>query len=172
MNGSILDRYGTNTAVEPKEPAETDILNDVGAFGFLRGVKDRAVMLELRHRDGRITAWACAWLDLASFDPSEGITLGFDGRKVTIRGGTCKRKSAPMSVCSSPCAATGPLAARGGRTPKSGGSQGGSGDRRDQGRLTMGRESPQRFDRSMRKQGINEWENPRWRPAKKSLSRR
>ncbi len=27
-----------------------------------------------------------AWLDLASFDPSEGITLGFGGRKVTIRG--------------------------------------------------------------------------------------
>ena len=49
------------------------------AFGFLRGVRDRAIMLELRHRDGRISAVGYAWLSGAEFDPSAGITLSFGG---------------------------------------------------------------------------------------------
>jgi hypothetical protein len=45
---------------------------DLGAFGFLRGVRDRAVMLELRWKDGSVVAFAYAWLERAGFDPSEG----------------------------------------------------------------------------------------------------
>lgn len=86
MTGSILDRIGTNRGSQPKEPTEAELLDDVGSFGFLRAEKDRAVMLELRMRDGRVTALAYAWLDLATLDPSEGIVLGFGGRKVTIKG--------------------------------------------------------------------------------------
>jgi hypothetical protein len=61
-------------------------LDDLGAFGFLRGVHDRAIMLELKHKDGRVTAFGYAWLDHAEFDPSEGITLYFGGRTVKITG--------------------------------------------------------------------------------------
>lgn len=43
-------------------------------------------MLELRHRNGQITAFGYAWLERAEFNPSEGITLQFAGRSVRIAG--------------------------------------------------------------------------------------
>lgn len=52
MSGRILDRVGGSKAAQAKEPTEAELLDDVGAFGFLRAEKDRAVMLELRLRDG------------------------------------------------------------------------------------------------------------------------
>ena len=39
------------------------LLEDFGAFGWLRGIRDRAIMLEIRHRDGRVPAFGYAWLD-------------------------------------------------------------------------------------------------------------
>lgn len=50
------------------------------------GVRDRAVMLELRRKDGNILAVGYAWLDKAEFDPSVGIVLSLGGQKITIRG--------------------------------------------------------------------------------------
>ena len=43
-------------------------------------------MLEIRHKDGRITAKGYSWLQSAEFDPSTGITLNFSGEKITIVG--------------------------------------------------------------------------------------
>lgn len=43
-------------------------------------------MLEIRHKDGRITAKGYSWLQSAEFDPSTGITLNFSGETVTIKG--------------------------------------------------------------------------------------
>jgi hypothetical protein len=43
-------------------------------------------MLEIRHRDGRITAKGYSWLQSAEFDPSNGITLNFTAERVTITG--------------------------------------------------------------------------------------
>jgi hypothetical protein len=43
-------------------------------------------MLELKHKDGRVSAFGYAWLDHVEFDPSEGITLFFGGRIVKISG--------------------------------------------------------------------------------------
>jgi len=57
------------------------------AFKVLRwlcGVRDRAVMLEVRHKDGRITANGYAWPESADFDPSDGITLNLSGKKKLI----------------------------------------------------------------------------------------
>lgn len=65
---------------------EGDLTDDLGAFGWLRGVRERAVMLELRRRDGSVTAFALAWLARADFDPSNGITLEFGNKIVKVAG--------------------------------------------------------------------------------------
>ena len=57
----------------------TEQEDNLGSFGWLRGTRDRAIMLEIHHKDGSITANAYAWLKSARFDPSEGITLDFSG---------------------------------------------------------------------------------------------
>jgi hypothetical protein len=67
-------------------PDEAGIVDDLRAFGLLRGVHERALMLELRLRDGIIAAFGYAWLEHAEFDPSNGIMLQFGGRKVHITG--------------------------------------------------------------------------------------
>ena len=88
MKGSILEKYGHGRQTEPAAPAavEPDGLDDLGAFGFLRGVRDRSIMLELKHKDGRVSAFGYAWLDHVEFNPSEGITLYFGGRVIKITG--------------------------------------------------------------------------------------
>lgn len=90
MNDSVLDRYISTRQSDPKVAAsnEQEALDDLGAFGFLRGTRDRAIMLELRFRDGRVLALGYSWMDQAEFDPSEGITLHFPGKAVKIVG-TC-----------------------------------------------------------------------------------
>jgi hypothetical protein len=60
--------------------------DDFGFFSVLRGVRDRALMLELRKKDGSVAALGYGWLDRVDYDPSAGITLRFGGTKVTISG--------------------------------------------------------------------------------------
>lgn len=57
-----------------------------GCFGFLRGTRDRAPMLELRRKDGRIRAISYSWLQSADFDPSQGISLRVEGQTIRITG--------------------------------------------------------------------------------------
>jgi hypothetical protein len=86
MKGNLLEKY-TPKLVDADQPEEqTGIPDDLGAFGLLRGTHDRALMLELRFKDGKRRALGYAWLHDAEFDPSEGITLHFGGRKVKISG--------------------------------------------------------------------------------------
>jgi hypothetical protein len=59
-------------------------MEDLGSFGWLRGIRDRAIMLDIRHKGGRITAKDYSWLQGAEFDPSTGITLNSSGEKITI----------------------------------------------------------------------------------------
>jgi hypothetical protein len=88
MNDKILDRYTTSRQAngEASPQPETELTDDLGVFGWLRGIRDRAIMLELRFKDGSSRALGYAWLDDAKFDPSEGITLCFAGRTVQIKG--------------------------------------------------------------------------------------
>jgi hypothetical protein len=67
-------------------PTESEAAEDFGAFGWLRGAKERAVMLELRQRTGNIIAIGYGWLERAEFDPSIGITLLVPGQRILIRG--------------------------------------------------------------------------------------
>lgn len=68
--------------------AESDAegTDDFGAFGWLRGTKERAVMLELRKKTGAILAVGYSWIEFMEFDPSDGITLWIPGRKVRLHG--------------------------------------------------------------------------------------
>lgn len=86
MSDSILERFGIGKNSGEALVDEPEQLDDLGAFGYLRGIKDRAIMLELHHKDGRVTALAYAQLSLALFDPSEGITLHFGASVVRITG--------------------------------------------------------------------------------------
>lgn len=87
-DSSVLHRYapkigvglGAQTVVAE---LETD---DLGSFGWLRGVKEFSRMLELRRKDGSILAVGYGYLDHVEFSPSEGITLSVAGRKFRIKG--------------------------------------------------------------------------------------
>lgn len=88
MSGSnVLDKYVSRIPEPVKKPAEEPgAVDDVGAFGLLRGIHDRALMLELRMKDGNAVAFNYNFMQQASFDPSEGITLHFGGKSVKIVG--------------------------------------------------------------------------------------
>jgi hypothetical protein len=66
--------------------ADAEAADDLGAFGWLRGIRDRAVSLELRKKDGNILAVSYGYIEKAEFDPSEGITLSVSGQKLRIKG--------------------------------------------------------------------------------------
>lgn len=88
-DSAVLQRYVTGRDSRigmASEQSEADACDDLGAFGWLRGIRDRAVSLELRRRDGGIVAIGYGWLERVAFDPSEGITLSATGQKIRIRG--------------------------------------------------------------------------------------
>ena len=84
MTDSILSKYTNRPTTEPEDPQlETE---DLGSFGWLRGMRERATMLELRKKDGNITAIGYAWIEKIEFDPSHGITIHALGKATKIEG--------------------------------------------------------------------------------------
>ena len=87
---NILSQLAARSAPSPRVELETDdepgAIDHCSAFGCLRGVRERAIMLELRRRNGATTALGYAWLERIDFDPSTGIVLRFASGKVMIRG--------------------------------------------------------------------------------------
>ncbi len=85
-NHNHLDKYICRPKVEsPPADDEHDAIENWG-FGWLRGMRETAIMLEVRHRDGRMSAFNYVTLDRAEFDPSDGITLHFGSKTVKITG--------------------------------------------------------------------------------------
>lgn len=95
MSDKLLDKYLGKKSDVQVEVSEEESTEDCGMFGWLRGVRDRAIMLEIRHRDGRITAFGYPWLDLVEYNPSEGITLKFSGKSVKIVGSNLNAEVRP-----------------------------------------------------------------------------
>jgi len=88
-DNAVLQRYVTGRDSRlgvVADQSEADTCDDLGAFGWLRGIRDRAVMLELRRKDGSIVAVGYGWLERIAFDPSDGITLSAAGQKIRIKG--------------------------------------------------------------------------------------
>ena len=54
------------------------------AFGYLRGIKDKANAVEFRFRDGNTAWFPYSWLGPCKFDPSEGLLLKFSGDLVYL----------------------------------------------------------------------------------------
>jgi len=73
----VLDKYAKWRNAKEQPAADEEHTIDVPGFGWLRGIRDTAIMLEIRHRDGHITAFSHNMLDQAEVDPSDGMTLTF-----------------------------------------------------------------------------------------------
>lgn len=84
-NSSILKKYATRTDVDGSNVVELET-EDLGSFGFLRGIKDRCTMLELRLRTGKVRAVSYSYINYIDFDPSEGIVISVGGPKIVIKG--------------------------------------------------------------------------------------
>ncbi|HEY2761219.1 MAG TPA: hypothetical protein VGI75_10755 [Pirellulales bacterium] len=87
MSDSLLHKY-TNRRFDLDASAaeDADGFDDLGAFGWLRGQRERAIMLQLRLKTGNIVSLGYSWLERAEFDASEGITLRFGGQSVKLLG--------------------------------------------------------------------------------------
>jgi hypothetical protein len=89
MSDEILRKYMSRNGgpgAESDTDIEADGADDFGAFGWLRGVKDRAIALEMRKKNGDILAINYGWIERFEFAPSEGITLHAGGQKIRIKG--------------------------------------------------------------------------------------
>lgn len=98
MSDRILQKYTGRNGGEEAEatiPAEVDAVDDLGSMGWLRGIRDRALMLELRKKSGNIVAVGYGWIEKVEYDPSEGITLHALGQKIRIRGRNLNREVRP-----------------------------------------------------------------------------
>ncbi len=95
---SILQRYAVRTGETGAGslPSDVEGTEDLGAFGWLRGIRDRAAMLELRRKDGNILAVGYGYMDKVEFDPSDGITLSVAGQRIRIKGRNLNEAIRPM----------------------------------------------------------------------------
>lgn len=92
MNDSLLDKYTRRSSDDDPEGDE-----DLGSFGWLRGMRERAVMLELRHKTGNITAIAYAMIEKLEFNPSDGITIHALGQQFRITGRNLNSEVRPQT---------------------------------------------------------------------------
>lgn len=88
MSERILQKYvNRGTDAPPDAPAENgEDAESFGSFGFIRGVRDRAIALELRQKTGRILAVNYAFIGKFEFDPAIGITLHCGNQLIRIKG--------------------------------------------------------------------------------------
>ncbi|QDV90564.1 hypothetical protein RAS2_16440 [Phycisphaerae bacterium RAS2] len=89
----FMHRIHAESANENNAESESEI-DDLGVFGFLRGSRERATMLELRKRDGHVLAVGYGMFEV-EFNPSEGIALHFADRKITIKGCNLNAEAKP-----------------------------------------------------------------------------
>jgi hypothetical protein len=72
---------------EADSDADAGDTEDVGGvFGWLRGVRDRAISLELHKRCGDVLAINYGWIERIEFSPSAGIAVYAGGQKIRIKG--------------------------------------------------------------------------------------
>jgi hypothetical protein len=54
------------------------------AFGYLRGIRERALTIEFRFADGNRLAFPYSWLGTMKYNPSAGLLLKFVGDQVYL----------------------------------------------------------------------------------------
>lgn len=87
MSDSIIHRFVPKHDSSAANRNEDEIeQEDFECFGRLRGVRERALMLELRLKTGNIVSFGYPWLERIDYDPSFGIQLSFGRKQVRIVG--------------------------------------------------------------------------------------
>ncbi len=76
---SVMPRRPTTEAA----PSETDE-EACAAYGYMRGIRDRALAIEFRYRDGNSDFYPYSWLGPWQYNPSVGLLLKFTGDVVTL----------------------------------------------------------------------------------------
>jgi hypothetical protein len=91
----LLDKYTKRGDASSSATSDLDDAENLGCFGWLRGVRDRAIMLELRKKDGSAMAFAYAWLERVECQPDLGLILHFPGRSVVLKGSGLNTETRP-----------------------------------------------------------------------------
>jgi hypothetical protein len=89
MTGKILERYTARNGANGASATATvddSTIDDLGCFGWLRGIRDRAFSVELRRANGNIVAIPYHTIERFEFDPSEGIVLAVAGKQICLKG--------------------------------------------------------------------------------------
>ena len=76
----------TDDRFDPAPSADSGGVDDFHSFGWLRGIREQAVMLELRKKSGDCLAIGYSWIERVEFNPTEGIALHVHGEKIRIKG--------------------------------------------------------------------------------------
>lgn len=82
----VLTRYVESAEGSDRDATDALVQEFPNAFGWLRGHHDRAIMLELRKKNGNCLAIGYGWIERVAFDPSIGITLHLGDQTVRISG--------------------------------------------------------------------------------------
>lgn len=98
MSDNILHKYtarvgGTGDA---DEISDADGTEDLGAFGWLRGPRDRCNMLELRKRGGNVLAIPYGFISTILFDASDGIAIRCGDMSILIKGRNLNGEARPQ----------------------------------------------------------------------------
>ncbi len=89
MNETLeLIRSRSNLA---RPSTEVVVVEEIGsdedscpAFGFLRGIRDRALSIEFRFANGNSQAFPYSWLGPMNYNPSAGLLLKFVGDMIYL----------------------------------------------------------------------------------------
>ena len=89
MNAESRTLQNLRRLAESKPSAhddESEVVDDLGCYGKLRGMASKAIMLELIDGGGKSTAFGYPYLVQVDWDPSGGIKLRFTVAEVLIVG--------------------------------------------------------------------------------------
>lgn len=79
---TILHRHAGTHDASP----HADSIDDRGAFGTLRGVRDRATMIEFRKKDGSVLSLPYPAIEQILYTPDDGIRIRAGGRDIHLTG--------------------------------------------------------------------------------------
>jgi hypothetical protein len=81
--------------LDPAPSADSGGVDNFHSFGWLRGIREWATMLELRKKSGDVMAIGYNWIERVEFNATEGITLHVHGDKIRIKGRNLNAEARP-----------------------------------------------------------------------------
>ena len=84
MSDRIMDKYMNRDGSPHGDDGE--VIDGVGCFGVLRGVRDRAPAIEFRRKTGAVLILAYSYIEKGEFDPSNGMTIRSGSMTIRLKG--------------------------------------------------------------------------------------